>query len=349
MIDFYPSYFEKFKCIADKCPDSCCKGWDVVVDDESAEIYRSIGGFGEKITASMTIDSDGDCVFVNKNGRCPFWGKNGLCEIYIKLGEKYLCKTCRQFPRLEQQYDRFTEHLLSFACPEAARLMLDSENAYDNFVCASDSELIEKSSSFMRLLLIARSTTVSFLNEKKLDFFDRLKLCLGYNKAVQAFIDKETDAVEFKPESVLISPSGRHSCNAVFKLHRELEIMSEEWKTVLGKAEKSDFANPSPILSDMLEQLGLYYIYRYYLTSLDSRNVLITIKRLVCACIVLSRALNVWEKSPAELFCLYSKEVEHSYENSEAMELEFLTSPDFSADTLVECLDTQFGQKSSYK
>ena len=27
-----PDYFDNFRCIADRCPDSCCKEWDVLVD-----------------------------------------------------------------------------------------------------------------------------------------------------------------------------------------------------------------------------------------------------------------------------------------------------------------------------
>ena len=32
----YPDYFHQFACIAGSCPDSCCKEWDVTVDDASA-------------------------------------------------------------------------------------------------------------------------------------------------------------------------------------------------------------------------------------------------------------------------------------------------------------------------
>lgn len=32
----YHEFYRDFKCIANKCPDSCCKEWDVVVDDDTA-------------------------------------------------------------------------------------------------------------------------------------------------------------------------------------------------------------------------------------------------------------------------------------------------------------------------
>ena len=28
------SYFDDFRCLADRCPDSCCKEWDVDIDEE---------------------------------------------------------------------------------------------------------------------------------------------------------------------------------------------------------------------------------------------------------------------------------------------------------------------------
>ena len=46
MLTFKPDYFDRFRCIADKCPDSCCKEWEVQVDDDAAAYYRSLPGSG---------------------------------------------------------------------------------------------------------------------------------------------------------------------------------------------------------------------------------------------------------------------------------------------------------------
>ena len=43
-----PNYYEKFKCIAGNCPDTCCAGWNIDIDDESLDKYESVPGeFGE--------------------------------------------------------------------------------------------------------------------------------------------------------------------------------------------------------------------------------------------------------------------------------------------------------------
>ncbi|MGN0442032.1 MAG: flagellin lysine-N-methylase, partial [Acutalibacteraceae bacterium] len=79
-------FYNKFKCIADKCPDSCCKEWDVVVDDDSYTKYKNAGGeIGERLRRVMTVDSDGDRIFTLCNNRCPFWNEDMLCDIYIEL------------------------------------------------------------------------------------------------------------------------------------------------------------------------------------------------------------------------------------------------------------------------
>ena len=39
-----PVYFDRFRCLAGDCPDSCCKDWQVQVDGASAQRYRVLAG-----------------------------------------------------------------------------------------------------------------------------------------------------------------------------------------------------------------------------------------------------------------------------------------------------------------
>ena len=36
MLLFKPDYYDCFRCAAGECPDSCCKEWEVEIDDASA-------------------------------------------------------------------------------------------------------------------------------------------------------------------------------------------------------------------------------------------------------------------------------------------------------------------------
>lgn len=317
MKNIYPSYFEKFKCIADKCPDSCCKGWDVVVDDETNEYYQSVGGkFGEKLKKLTEIDCDGDRIFVSQSGRCPFWNENELCDIYINLGESHLCKTCREFPRLTQDYTAFTEHLLSFACPEAARLILGTDNAYDDFKNYDlDFLQCDYNAGLMRFLLGARDKLKDIFTDKSLPFSGRLNVAVQFCENVQSAIDEfdySADvAIDRNCKEDIIH---KKSLSYVFEMHKEFDIMTDEWREILCKAsEHADEKIPEQY-DDLFKRMALYYIYRYFLTAVDSMNVLSTANRILCAYVVIGSALLTGEYETEKLFCLYSKEVEHSTE-----------------------------------
>ena len=50
MIIKMPSYCKNFQCIADKCRDNCCIGWEINIDPTTAEYYKSVGGdFGNRL------------------------------------------------------------------------------------------------------------------------------------------------------------------------------------------------------------------------------------------------------------------------------------------------------------
>ena len=314
----YPTYYKKFKCIANECPDSCCKDWDVVVDEESESFYNSVHTpFGEKIRSLTITGNDGDRIFVSQNGKCPFWNKDMLCDIYINLGEEHLCETCKNFPRITQDYTDFVEHTLSLACPEGARLILEEENDYSEF----DNFIYNESDKLMDFLLKARAKTSKIFKDRKLSFAQRLKEALRYNRDIQNSLDEISE-----PESV-------SDLSYIFELHNKLEIMSNEWKEILASASENE---PDTNHDVEFERLALYYIYRYYLNAIDSYNVLSTIKRIACAYIVLSRC--ELERDCTRLMQLYSKEVEHSYENSEMLEDEFYFVPQLSVDSLIRII-----------
>ena len=41
MIESVPNYYDKFKCIADRCKHSCCIGWEIDIDDDTMELLEA--------------------------------------------------------------------------------------------------------------------------------------------------------------------------------------------------------------------------------------------------------------------------------------------------------------------
>ena len=124
----YPACFYDFHCIAAACPDSCCKEWDVLVDDTSADTYHAMpGALGDALRQHLYQEDD-RWYFAITDGRCPMWRQDGLCRIQAEAGHDALCKTCREFPRLTHDYGNFVEYGLELSCPEVARMLFAGAN-----------------------------------------------------------------------------------------------------------------------------------------------------------------------------------------------------------------------------
>lgn len=93
--------------------------------------------------------------------------------------------------------------------------------------------------------------------------------------------------------------------------------MTDEWREILRKASEHVGEQIPERFDVLFERISLYYIYRYFLTAVDSMDVMCTAKRIYCAYVVIGSALLTGEYETEKLFCLYSKEVEHSYENAD--------------------------------
>ena len=124
---YAPKYYEKFKCIADRCEHSCWIGWEIDIDADAAAKYGALrDGYGAMIAGS--ISNEGVPHFKLCEGdRCPHLDERGLCRIITELGEEYLCDICREHPRF-YNYTYIAEVGLGMSCPEAARIILGSDD-----------------------------------------------------------------------------------------------------------------------------------------------------------------------------------------------------------------------------
>ncbi|VBB04943.1 Hypothetical protein LUCI_0149 [Lucifera butyrica] len=129
-----PHYFQSFHCIAAECHDSCCIGWDVVIDQITYEAYQKCQDTILKALFREHISINDKCVgnstyvpyaLVKLNHHiCPFLTDERLCIIQRTLDEESLSITCATYPRTFNDVDGVLERSLCVSCPEAARLVL---------------------------------------------------------------------------------------------------------------------------------------------------------------------------------------------------------------------------------
>ena len=129
MILRVPDYFGEFECTAGWCKDSCCIGWEINIDEETAEYYESVQGeLGDRLHEAMYENEDGDISFrLRKKKRCPFLNGENLCDICIHLGEELLSEVCTEYPRFSLWYADVQQKCLSLSCEEAGRILFSKE------------------------------------------------------------------------------------------------------------------------------------------------------------------------------------------------------------------------------
>lgn len=122
---YAPTYYKKFKCIADRCEHSCCIGWEIDIDQDTLAKYKSLkNGYGATIMDSISLEETPHFQLC-AGDRCPHLDKHGLCKIILSVGEDYLSDICREHPRF-YNFTSVAEVGLGMSCPEAARLVLSS-------------------------------------------------------------------------------------------------------------------------------------------------------------------------------------------------------------------------------
>lgn len=189
MLLFKPDYYDCFRCAAGECPDSCCKEWEVEIDDASARFYRTLPGtLGDRLREVMRT-ADGKTSMSIIDGRCPMWRSDGLCRIQAELGESALCETCRMFPRLTHDYGDFAELGLELSCPEAAKLILNAPLAPLMVDTRPDGGTPGYDVEVMASLKASREVMLSILSDESHSVGESLALGLLYGCQAQSELD----------------------------------------------------------------------------------------------------------------------------------------------------------------
>ena len=328
MIIRKPPYFDSFRCIADRCPDSCCKEWSVSVDPVSAEYYRRLpGALGDRLR-QVLAQEDGNTVMVIQDGRCPMWREDGLCRIQAELGHDALCKTCRDFPRLTHDYGNFRELGLELSCPEAARMILSSPICPPTTAEISIEEEAEYDPLDMDILLKTREEMRGILTmDKPVNEILAISLLYGYH--AQNALDSGALA-PFDPEEALegakdfAKPGDPKEIIAFFK---ELEILTVQWKHRLEAMDDSPW-QPSHL------RLMAYFVERYWLQAISDLDIVGRAKLGIIACLT----VKLLGGDLVETAQLFSKEIENDPDNVEAILDGAYSAPAFTDEKLLGSL-----------
>ncbi len=189
-----PHYYDEFKCVADQCPDSCCTGWQIVIDEETLEKYKTSNDvFSSRLKTS--IDWEEGC-FKQKNRRCAMLNDNNLCDLITAKGEGWLCHTCDQYPRHTEEFDGVREYSLSISCPIAAQMILNKEEPVTFLVEEDEKEepLAEEFEEFdfgmLCVLGDVREEIFSVVQNRELSIRKRMTILMEMAEQLQKCVDE---------------------------------------------------------------------------------------------------------------------------------------------------------------
>lgn len=321
-----PAYYEKFQCIAEKCSDNCCIGWEIDIDKETMAYYKNVSGdFGKRLNDNIKYDGTAYS-FILKNERCPFLNEKNLCDIFINCGERRLCQICTDHPRYFEWFGKVKEGGIGLCCEEAARIILSdnspllfserkiSYEGYDDY----DERLY-------LFLSKAREKLFEIITDKSLSFSAVTEKLYGYCINLQKKIYDKDYAL---PTDISADFALFSTPNSIFNILEDAEEMDLSWKPMIHKA-KEYFGSASynivfhPETEKYLRNLGVYFIWRYFLKSVFDYDVIEKINIILFSILTIAYLfeykLNSFDaltfKDCVELSKAYSKEIEYNEEN----------------------------------
>ena len=255
MLYIIPDYYKEFECIADKCEDTCCAGWQIVIDKKTLKKYRKIkGNFRKQILKN--VDWFQGTFKQDKDKRCAFLNEKNLCNLYLSQGEEGFCKTCREYPRHTEEFEGVREVTLSISCPEVARILMNRMEpvTFLSYEKEGEEEFEDFDPFFYSILEDARKEMIAILQNRDLTIVDRILLILGMAHDMQGRMNRQemfacTDvirkyttgkALDFvknyqqKSNRKQTEPEFAHT---MFRHLYELELLREEWGILLKETE----------------------------------------------------------------------------------------------------------------
>lgn len=352
-----PRFYDDFGCIADKCTDNCCIGWEIDIDPAAiARFGKAEGAFGEKLRCAI-INGE-QPTFANTAGeRCALLREDGLCELVLNMGEGALCDICALHPRFFGRYNDIEEAGLGLCCEEVCRLLF-SDSSPLSFVEKNTEEpsFDNCDEELLCAVISARERVFALLRDRSLPLGERLRKCAAFVRAAQCSLDNGSPLPENVPETAKLTPNERReTVAALLKLLNDGEPLNDEWtkksSELLSRADELYNALPRFFEENrgtlwQYEHIAVYFVYRHFLTGASDGEIVsgmglaaaavLSVALADCMTWLDSGSLSEWDR-----ICnvkLYSKQTEYSEEVEQQMRDAFWDIPELDPEKIAGCV-----------
>lgn len=308
---YAPDYYTEFECIADKCRHSCCIGWEIDVDTDTLEYYKTIPQpFGKRLSDNIAETDETPHFILSADERCPFLNQNGLCDIITTLGKNALCQICADHPRFRNFFGGRIEIGLGLCCEAAGQLILSRSEKVHLAEIGSDGENSKMSAEDESFFAVRENINI-IVTDRTAPLTERIK---RLTEKYVPNIPKKTPA-------------------QWADIYLELERLNTQWGDMLEELKtlppqyENVFENPQ--WETPFEQLLSYFIYRHLPDCIYDGNLgarlafaLLSVDIINALCAVhIKKHLSLTLSDVVEFARLYSSEIEYCEENMESCKI----------------------------
>lgn len=342
----FPHYYHEFHCIADRCPDTCCAGWEIAIDPRSLKRYRKLKGPAANRLRNSVDWKKG--VFRQYRGRCAMLSDEGLCDLYTEEGPEYLCRTCRLYPRHIEEFEDSREISLCLSCIEAARIILGCQEPVRLLRVhrpGEDKDFEDFDFLLYTKLMDARELILGLLQNRQIALKTRTAMALSLAHDLQLRISRnqlfQVDSLlerygapgaparfEKKLETCRMDQEEwRRQMDGLLGQLNRMEVLNSGWPAYLSQVQKGLEKNgqrDSRIASKEIwgEQLMVYFVFTYFCGGVYDGRALTRMKLAAASLLILFRLFQgIWNRDglsleqAADCAHRYSRELEHSDDN----------------------------------
>ncbi len=338
MLYVLPDYYPEFRCIAGECEDTCCAGWQIMIDRSSLRKYRKWKG-PYRWNLLGKVDWIHGAFRRDKQNRCAFLNEENLCEMYKNMGEGALCRTCKLFPRHIEEYENVREVSLSISCPEAARILFARQEPvrFREFEReeADDETYPDFDELFFSQLTMTRGDMIEILQNRELDIPLRAALMTGIGADLQKRFDEGnlfafsdvTDRAKsdrgIRTAASKLAASREELFDWISDMMKELEefeILRAEWPAWLDEVQTMLYRSGKDVYHSLerefkawmerderdwdivWEQLLVYFLFSYYCGAVYDGKILASAQMAVAYTWILRDMLMAqWERNGHQL------------------------------------------------
>ena len=342
-----PAFYRSFRCLGGDCPLTCCRDWEIVLDEDSIADYQNApGGLRQTIAENLVTDEEGDiCFRLRPDGLCALLDGDGLCPIQRHWGEEHLCAHCGAYPRFNEEYGCLTENVQAISCPEAARLVME-ESLFPLRITrdgVDDAPFDGVDPKLLAGLIATREQVFRLLNNRSAPLGRRLSVLLQFADDLQDCIDFGLSLLDCAmPEPLTgADPAGLRPLTA--RLLEELaglDPLRPQWPELLKRreAELGQMSDEEYLslckefhAAYPLWEIHAYLVFRHWPKVVNDDLLYGRAALTAAACMALGHlAMLAWQEdasfSPADealLWANFSREIEHLDENFDTLVGEF--------------------------